>query len=192
MINFKLLSASLVTSALLSCADGNLANRDPAQVAARAIRAISASDWATLASVAHPTYGVRFSPYAYVDTTDQVVLSPAQIAALANDSQFRRWGIYDGSGDPIDLSVQDYFDRFVCDREYANAEPGPPNERIGSGNTLNNIGEAYAGRDIVFFEYYAPGTEEHAGMDWRSLRLVLERTKGRWYLIGVVHDEWTI
>jgi hypothetical protein len=190
--NHRILGAALVTLTLIACADSNIAYRDPAQVAALSIPAISRNDWSALASLAHPKHGVRFSPYAYVDTIDGVVLSSTEIAALGNDSQIRRWGFYDGSGEPIELTVQAYFERFVCDREFANAEPGPPNERIGLGNSLNNIGDAYSGRHVVFFEYYAPGTEEHAGMDWRSLRLVVERTQGRWYLIGIVHDEWTI
>jgi len=29
-------------------------------------------------------------------------------------------------------------------------------------------------------------------MDWRSLKLVFKEKDGNWYLVGVVHDEWTI
>jgi hypothetical protein len=29
-------------------------------------------------------------------------------------------------------------------------------------------------------------------MDWQSLRLVFEETAGNWYLVGIVHDQWTI
>jgi len=192
MKNPRIFGALLATLTLIACTDANRGDRDPGRVAARAIQAISTKNWPTLASLAHPTHGVRFSPYAYVDTTDSVVLSSTEIAALGKDSQLRRWGIYDGAGEPIELTVQAYIERFVCDREFARAEPGPPNERIGTGNTLNNITDVYPGRHVVFFEYYAPGTDGHAGMDWRSLRLVLERTQGRWYVIAVVHDEWTI
>jgi hypothetical protein len=192
MKNLRILGALLAALTLFACTERNMGDRDPADVAARAIRAISAKNWSVLARLADPTHGVRFSPYAYVDTTDGVVLSSAEIAALGNDSRLRRWGSYDGSGEPIQLTVQAYFERFVCDHDFASAKPGPPNERIGTGNSLNNINEAYSGRDAVFFEYYVPGTKVYEGMDWRSLRLILGRTQGRWYLIGVVHDEWTI
>jgi len=186
------LGALLGVLTLVACTGRDTGGRDPADVAARAIQAISLKDWSALAGLADPVHGVRFSPYAYVDTTAGVVLSSAEIAALGDGSQLRRWGTYDGSGEPIQLTVQAYFERFVCDRDFASAEPGPPNQRVGTGNTLNNIGQVYSGRDVLFFEYYLPGTEAYAGMDWRSLRLVLERRLGRWYLIGVVHDEWTI
>jgi hypothetical protein len=29
-------------------------------------------------------------------------------------------------------------------------------------------------------------------MDWESLRLVFQEEGGVWYLVGVIHDEWTI
>jgi hypothetical protein len=188
----RIIGAIVLAAALCACARTTPGSQDAEQVAAKAIRAISTDDWSALAALADRRHGVRFSPYACVDTSTSVVLSPAEIAAFASDSRPRRWGTYDGSGDSIELTIGQYFDRFVSDRMYANAERGAPNERIGSSNTIDNIRDAYAGRDVVFFEYYAPGTDKHAGMDWRSLRLVLERTGGQWHLIGVVHDEWTI
>ena len=30
------------------------------------------------------------------------------------------------------------------------------------------------------------------GMDWSSLKLVFQPAETRWYLVGVVHGEWTI
>jgi len=29
-------------------------------------------------------------------------------------------------------------------------------------------------------------------MDWASLRLVFEKFKGTWWLVGVIHAGWTI
>jgi (p)ppGpp synthase/HD superfamily hydrolase len=29
-------------------------------------------------------------------------------------------------------------------------------------------------------------------MDWRSLRLVFEKKNDIWYLVGIIHDQWTI
>ena len=192
MKDLRLFGALLSALTLFGCTGGHRNDLDPADLSARAIQAISAKDWSTLARLADPTHGVRFSPYSYVDTTTGVVLSPAEIASPGKNSQLRLWGTYDGSGEPIQLTAQAYFERFVCDRNFASAKPGPANKRIGIGNSLNNINDVYAGRDVVFFEYYLPGTKVYDNMDWRSLRLVLERTQGRWCLICVVHDEWTI
>ena len=62
---------------------------------------------------------------------------------------------------------------------------------IGQGNSINNIAQIYP--SAVTVEYHFEGfEEEYAGLDWRSLRLVFEASGGTWYLVGIVHDEWTI
>ena len=30
------------------------------------------------------------------------------------------------------------------------------------------------------------------GMDWKSLRLVFQEKDNIWYLVGIIHDGWTI
>jgi hypothetical protein len=38
-----------------------------------------------------------------------------------------------------------------------------------------------------------PGAKpEYAGLDWASLLLVFEQYESRWYLVALVHDQWTI
>ena len=62
--------------------------------------------------------------------------------------------------------------------------------RINS-NTINNIAEVYP--NAVTIEYHFEGFDPtFAGLDWRSLRLVLEEREDAWYLVGIAHDEWTI
>jgi hypothetical protein len=42
-------------------------------------------------------------------------------------------------------------------------------------------------------EYHFSGFEaQYEGMDWESLRLVFIQEDSTWYLVGIVHDEWTI
>lgn len=42
-------------------------------------------------------------------------------------------------------------------------------------------------------EYYLPGENpDYGGLDWQSLRLVFQHKEGAWYLVGVIHDEWTV
>jgi len=64
-------------------------------------------------------------------------------------------------------------------------------ETLSSGNLINNIRESYPAAIIV--EYHFPGFEEkYGGMDWTSLWLVFEKQGSEWYLVGLVHGEWTI
>lgn len=161
------------------------------EVAERAREALAARDFDALAGLVHPARGLRFSPYGYVDTTEHVVLPPAAVASLPSDTTTRLWGHYDGTGEPIRLRFDAYYDEFVYDAAFGEGRRGAPGERIGQGNSLNNIGEVF-GSEATFVEYHVPGSEEYDGMDWNSLRLVVAPYQGRPRLVGVVHDQWTI
>jgi hypothetical protein len=154
------------------------------------INALAEKDMAFLADFVHPHRGLRFSPYAFVREEHQVFM-PNELPALVSSEEVYTWGAYDGTGDPIDLIFDDYYQEFVYSSDFANPEQIGVNERIGQGNTINNIGEFYPGSSFV--EYHFSGFEEqYEGMDWESLRLVFVQEDGSWWLVGIVHDEWTI
>ncbi len=164
------------------------------RVAARAaeiIFAIKNRDVAALATMVHPQKGVRFSPYTFVDTANDLVFSAAELPAAMESSTIYVWGAFDGSGNPINMTFADYWARFVYDVDFAQPEIIGFNQMVGHGNTINNIAQTYPG--AVAVEYYFSGFDPNlAGMDWRSLRLVLEPFGGQWMLVGIVRDEWTI
>lgn len=140
-----------------------------------------------LENLIHPEKGVRFSPYATVNTKTDIVLMPFEL----NDQSSRLWGYFDGTGLPITMTLNEYFDSFVYSADFANAPQIKKNEIIGSGNSLNNLEKVYGEAD--FIEYHFPGFDaEMAGMDWQSLRLVFEPYNGEYKLIGIIHDQWTI
>jgi hypothetical protein len=47
--------------------------------------------------------------------------------------------------------------------------------------------------DATVVEFHFPGFEEkYEGMDWKSLRVVVEKLDNKWYVVGIIHDQWTI
>jgi hypothetical protein len=163
-----------------------------APLCARVLRALQSNDMNSLSQLVHPVKGVRFSPYAFLDSKANVRFTAASIQGAFADQRKRVWGAYDGSGDPIRLSFPEYYKRFVYDRDFARAAKIAYNSEVPfRGNTLDNSREAYPNAIIV--EAYVPGTAaEREGSDFRSLRLVFEQHSGKWYLVHVVHDQWTI
>jgi len=157
--------------------------------AEQVINALAERDLETLAEFVHPEMGLRFSPYAFVRESHQVFY-PETLPGLVESDAVFVWGQYDGSGEPIELTFNEYYDEFVYSSDFANAEETAINERLGQGNTINNIPEFYP--DSSFVEYYLPGTEENNQMDWESLRLVFVQRNEIWFLVGIVHDQWTI
>ncbi|NLL71870.1 MAG: hypothetical protein GX238_12170 [Epulopiscium sp.] len=139
----------------------------------------------------HPTKGIRFSPYAYIDVDKDLIFQTQEIVELWKGSEKYTWGAYDGSGFPIELTLQEYYEQFIYDVDFVNPQMIGNNTVIGKGTTVNNIAEAYP--DGVFIEYHFDHIDpQYAGIDWRSLRLVFEKIEDAYYVVGIVHDQWTI
>jgi hypothetical protein len=160
------------------------------QTASAVIKALEASDMLTLAQFAHPSRGVRFTPYSYVSDTD-LVFSQSVLPTLMSDPTVYHWGLFDGSGFPIDLTFSEYYAKFIYSADFANPEQVAYNAFLGSGNSINNLEEFYPGAEFV--EYHFSGfNKQYEGMDWQSLRLVFSHEGGQYFLIGIVHAQWTI
>jgi hypothetical protein len=143
-----------------------------------------------LAGMAH-TEGIRFSPYTHVDPDKDIVLTPDELRNAMEMKEPRVWGNFDGSGEPIRLSFDDYYNQFVFDHDYTMADEVSMNRVIGQGNTKNNIQEIYPGAYVV--EYHFDGFDPKVeGMDWTSLRVVFVQEQEDWRLRAIVHDQWTI
>lgn len=154
------------------------------------LKVIKEKNYEKLAEYFHPETGTRLSPYGYIDTVNHVHFSQEGFLRQAEEGDSLLWGSYDGTGKEILLSLNGYFDKFVYDVDFLDAEQVSVNEVLGTGNSLINIQQVYPGAD--FTESYFSGFEEkYGGMDWRSLRLVFN-IGDRPYLVGIVHDQWTI
>jgi len=155
------------------------------------IMALKDKDMEKLSEYVHPVKGVRFTPYTYVSLESDVVFTKEEIKGFFEDDRKILWGYYDGSGEDILLTPREYYDRFVYSEDFANAEEIGYNTVLSFGNALENQFEVYENPIVV--EYYFPGfTPEYDGLDWRSLRLVFEEYNNKWYLVGIINNEWTI
>lgn len=133
---------------------------------------------------------VHFSPYGFIGSGTQT-LSANDFTGLLSSGKQITWGYFDGSGDPIILTAKQYIEKFIYTADFLNAEKSAIDQFIGSGNSLNNLREKYPGSR--FAEYYFSGFDKkYDGMDWTCLRLVFTEANGKYYLIAIVHDQWTI
>ena len=167
--------------------------RDPqAEVLARAaevVQLLKNQDMVTLATYVHRNRGLRFSPYATIQTSD-LIFTASQVPGLMDDPTIYHWGISAGAGDALDMTFAEYYAEFIYDVDFASAPEIAVDQRLGPGSTIDNSGEYYEDNSIV--DYYFPGFDpSYQGMDWRSLRLAFKYCQGDWMLTGLIHDEWT-
>lgn len=169
----------------------NIANKEAVlkQTNDEVLKALKNKDYSSFASLIHPEKGIRFSMYAFVDIKEDKHFSKADFEKYQPTKTLFTWGAHDGSGDPYKATVNDYLGKWVFAKDFT-ASQYSLNKFIGGGNSLNNLKEIYPKDD--FTENYIKGTEKNGEMDWKTLRFVFEEFKGKYYLIAVVNDQWTI
>ena len=135
--------------------------------------------------------GVRFTPYSTVDPVSDLILTSSQISSAALNMESYVWGVEDGSGDPIRMTISDYMAKYVYDAAYTLAPRIGINQIVQSGNAKENVAEVYP--DDQFVEFNFPGLDPEAeGLDWCSIKLVVSSEEGGLKLVGLIHSEWTI
>lgn len=178
----KVKSEVTITAVLASAEDDEIIDE-----AKEIISAISKRDFKALSDIANPKYGVVFSPYATVDLSASCCFTPSQIANFAEDGKKYVWGVYDGSGAPIEMTPVEFFDEFIFDADFTRCENFGVDEILRAGNSLENISEVFD--TCRFVDCYMPGSDEE---NWQSLRLVFEEYEGKLMLSAIVHSENTI
>ncbi|MFC5282558.1 hypothetical protein [Pedobacter alpinus] len=148
-------------------------------------------DYETLATFIHPNLGLTFSPYGFIDTTKSINFSKNQFVNKVQQQKTINWGAYDGSGDPILLTPENYFKKFVYSADFLKADTTSKNKIISKGNSLINLNKVF--KDCDFTEsYFAGFNKKYDGMDWQSLILVYKKSNNQNKLVAIIHNQWTI
>lgn len=147
-------------------------------------------DYTALAAYIHPERGVLFTPYSTVDFSSNKCFFPDEVKQFDENKTSYVWGVMDGSGNPIEMTVDSYFDRFVFDYDYTQAQAIGVNYIIRSGNSLENVDSMF--HNARFVDLNNPGSKERDYLDWSTLRLVFEEYNGQLMLTAIIHCEWTV
>lgn len=155
--------------------------------AMKAARAIEEQDFETLATFVDPEEGVTFTPYSTVDRSSNLNFSAEELTAAGSDGTSYVWGVSSDTS-PIKMTIPEYFDSYVWDADYWSVSAIGIDTVLYSGNSLENVSDAYP--DCHFVDFYLPSSDAN-GQDWSSLKLVFRQSDAEWYLVGVIHSEWT-
>ena len=140
------------------------------------IKAIKFRHLKLLSTLIHPEKGIRFSPHAYI--TNGVVLDRNNLVSDYEKNIKYNWGI---SNDmvPINLGFQEYYDNYVYDQDYANADKISFNEKVLRKNIIDNARKIYPNSIMVDFKILEYVNKE-------MLRLIFEKEIQDWYLVAIV------
>jgi hypothetical protein len=184
-------STQVDSAARMAAAPAPLPDSAALMALAKAVlQAATDRDYATFAGHFHPSLGVRFSPYAFIDTqADKVFQAQAFQDLAAQPKKKIIWGRYDPRDEDIHHTVDGYLKEFVTDKAYLSEGTWAYNETIGNSTVSNNLAEIYPNAKFVE-AHWVTKNEEMAPFEWGSVRMVFEQVDGKWFLVGVVHDAW--
>ena len=137
-----------------------------------------------------PDEGVVLSANAFIPE----VISERQVVTgedlVSNRDADRIWGHTDGVGRPIIASVDEWMASYR--RNIALLEPDVIGieERVGLGNTIDNLGASFPNATTV--EFHRAGRGELSDFNWSSVRLALELRDREWKVVAIVLDSWTV
>jgi hypothetical protein len=157
----------------------------------KVIMALKQRDMDALATLVHPEKGVRFSPYVFINPDSDVVFSAERIRSFFQDRTERIWGYYEDTATPLKLTNEAYFKSYVYDDNYAFADKINYNREIKGSLTAGNVFEIYPRTIVIEYLCSKSGNPDDASA-WRDLKLVFAAEGKVWYLVGIVHDQWTI
>lgn len=161
------------------------------EAAATVMRALKNGDMNILASWVD-SEGVRFSPFASVNTEEDLVFTSDEVKGLMEDTKKHVWRTLPAIEDKIELTYAEYHKRFVYDADFIKEGKIAENKGIAQGGEINNLNEVYPPDSYDFVEYHIEGSDPGAEVsDWRSLRLVFKKIGEDRSLVGIIHDQWT-
>lgn len=159
------------------------------KTALEVLEAVKGRDYPLLASHAHPEKGIIFSPDAYVDYQEDSVFTAEQITEFGSGAIYD-WGYYDVSDEPLKLTADEYFTHYVYNKEFLSCRQIGVNSIIWSGNCPENVAEAFP--DSIFVDFHDEGTEELDGIDWSSLKIVMEPYNGMFKVVAIINSGYTL
>jgi hypothetical protein len=149
------------------------------------IRSLKFKNFSLLKEYVHPKKGLRFSPYSYVVSSD-LVFQAQELMKLGTDVKSYDWG-YKKSNKKIQTSFEDYFNYYVYNFDFANADQVLYNEVLFKGSIVDNTREFYGDSIIVEYNIDSVGQVFSMGRDWAKLRLIFEKFGAEWFLSGIIN-----
>ena len=134
--------------------------------------------------------GVVVSLDAFIEPTasDDVSLTVGDLDDRID--QVVLWGFADGTGYPVVDTVDGRLATYRRAPALLTPDEVGVDRRIGLGNTIDNLAEAFPAARVV--EYHHAGRGDLADFTWTSVRLAFEPREAGWTLVALASDGWTI
>ncbi len=133
----------------------------------------------------HPKKGVVMTWSVHFGGKDDITFTHRDIKNLKKNRLKKiDWGHIYGKGDKVRMSLYDYMAKL--------AKPLNDMRKIKKLNRLKGFhcpsGRRCKGYEVFWIDEHST-TKEY---DWQGLVVILEKYQGKWYVVGLLRDRWTI
>jgi len=133
----------------------------------------------------HPQKGTVMTWNTHFGGKEDIVFTRSDIKRyIKNPVKKIHWGHTYGKGDKVLMSLQDYMLKLTKPSEYIS--------KIKKLNSLKGFqcdsGSQCKGYEVFWIDENSK-TKEY---DWQGLVVILEAYHGKWYVVGLLRDRWTI
>jgi hypothetical protein len=150
------------------------------QVADSALKYLAEKNYRALSKLVHPKRGLRFSAGPQYSGT-ALAFDSTKIRKLAKDKTKYVWANNNESAEPLRLTFDEYYKKFIFDKNYLKAD---------SVNRSGNEAETDLFPRTI--DFYCIGTEKNNFTDSSVLKLIFEMKDHNWYLVEIAHSQWKI
>jgi hypothetical protein len=121
-------------------------------------------------------YGIRFGRYDRYVSADEL--------EKMEDQQAKRylWG-YRVNEEKVEMSLSELIGRIPIDLTHLKEVKPLPDLR-GFPCPKHKVCKGY-----LFYSYQRPRDTD---LGWEGMVVIMERSEGKWYVAGILHDRWTI
>lgn len=150
--------------------------------------ALRAADTATLSNWVHPEKGLTIAPTSFI-SDENLTFSAENVANLWTDEAAYIWGYDSGTGEAIELPFKEFYDDYLYAEDFFFADAVAYDENIRSGNLIDNAREIFPEAHTV--EYHFDGFDpQFGGLDYRTLRIVIEAVGDQQYVVALALGQW--
>lgn len=168
----------------------NNESKDVITVAKSVLIALKNKDYTSLENLAS-SQGLSWNEYPSLDLSKNDIVK-TEISNIPTNSQKYLFGYTDGRGDPINLTISEYLNKWIYNQDYINADEVVINKVADGGtNSLNTIIKDAGDRTVVAF-HFKGFDPKYEGMDWTTIYLVFDLENGEYKLRGIAKNNWTI
>jgi len=159
---------------------------DRENIAYKALYALSTGELNTLSDYITADSGLIFSSF----NGGKFKFKKEQIKGFSkSDTTKYHFGVWDGSGLDINLTLNEYIKQCVYTEDYLNVKPGDVIKALQAGLSFssNNFDEILLEHPGCFVKSFHKPSDH-----WNVIDIVMTPREGKWYIIEIRHRCWTI